>query len=51
MHKSNVRYLYNLTVDKNGRQWYYNGEVISMGRPKKEGGMSATEAFAKFGIL
>ena len=43
MHKSNVRYLYNLTVDKNRRRWYYNGEVISMGRPKKEGGMSATD--------
>ena len=50
MHKSNVRYLYNLTVDKNGRRWYYNGEVISMGRPKKEGGISATDYKRDFNV-
>lgn len=43
MHKSNRRFLYNLTVDKNHLLVYDNGEVIKMARPKKEDKQNPTD--------
>lgn len=48
MNKSTVRFLYNLTLDKKRRICYNRHEVIKMGRPKKEGGLSPTDYKREF---